>query len=115
MSNKTGPKPGKPPRAPRPSTADVLTLGEVSAYLRWSEADVLRAIREQGLPARRAGEDAWRFLRAAVQDWLRTPPLAGSREAVLSAAGAWKDDPNLARELEEIYQRRGRSTTGNGA
>ena len=58
--------------------------------------------------------DGWRFLKSALQDWLRTPPERGSREAVLSVAGAWKDDPYLEQELKEIYQRRGRPMTEDG-
>jgi excisionase family DNA binding protein len=89
----------------------VLTLAEAAAYLRLSEADVLRLVNEQGLPVRRLGQE-WRFLKAAIQDWLRsgTPPKS-NKEAWLELAGVWKDDPYLEDMLKEIYQQRGRSMT----
>ncbi len=91
--------------------SEVFTLPEAAGYLRLSEADVLRLVHEQGMPARQLGME-WRFLKAAIQEWLRTgPPPAGSREALLSLAGAWKDDPYVEEELKEIYRRRGRPMT----
>jgi len=100
------PKPTKRPAIPVESvTADVLTLPEAAAYLRVSEDEVVRLVREQDLPARLLGTE-WRLLKAAIQDWLRTPPPRGSKEAVLSTAGSMKDDPFLLDELEEIYRRR---------
>jgi excisionase family DNA binding protein len=95
----------------RPSAAaDVLTLAEAARYLRVPEAEVIRLVQQQDLPGRLLGAD-WRFLKSALQDWLRTPPARGSREAVLSVAGAWKNDPYLEEELKEIYERRGRPMT----
>jgi excisionase family DNA binding protein len=94
-------------------TAEVLTLAEAAAYLRIPEAEVLRLVRQQDLPGRLIGTE-WRFLKSAVQDWLRTPPPRGSKEAILSLAGAWKDDPYLEEELKEIYKRRGRPMTEEG-
>jgi excisionase family DNA binding protein len=88
---------------------DVLTLAEAAAYLRLPEADVLRLVGEQALPARCLGKE-WRFLKAAIQQWLSTP-LKGSKEVWMALAGAWKDDPHVEDELEEIYERRGRPVT----
>src|SRR5947209_13718517 len=101
-----------PQAAPQPTnvnglTDDVLTLAEAAAYLKFSEADVLRLVDEQGLPARRLANQ-WRFLKTAIQDWLRTPPPKYSKEAQLAVAGAWKDDPYLEEELKEIMKARGR-------
>jgi excisionase family DNA binding protein len=87
-----------------------LTLTEAAAYLRVSEAEVVRLVQQQDLPGRLLGTD-WRFLKSALQDWLRTPPRRGTKEAILSVAGAWKDDPYLEEELKEIYRRRGRPMT----
>lgn len=87
---------------------EVLTLSEAAAYLRFSEADVLRLVDQQGLPARRLANE-WRFLKTAVQQWLSTPPPRHSKEAQLAVAGAWKDDPLVEEELKEIFKRRGRS------
>ena len=110
-------KPPKPATAPAPAgnaaaaPGEVLTLAEAAAYLRLSEADVLRGVHAQGLPARQLGAE-WRFSRSAIQDWLRTgPPPGPSKEAQLATIGSWKDDPYLKEMLEEIYRKRGRPMT----
>ncbi len=104
----------KPAATPPPApSGEVLTLAEAAAYLRFSESDVLRLIHEQKLPARQLGAE-FRFLKSALQDWLRTPPLPGSKEAQLAVAGIWKDDPDLEEMLKEIYRQRGRPTTEDG-
>jgi excisionase family DNA binding protein len=51
-------------------TPDVLTLPEAAAYLRVSEDVLLQMANEQAIPGRRVGEE-WRFLKSALQDWLR--------------------------------------------
>ena len=91
---------------------EVFTLSEAAAYLRLSEQDVVRLIREHGLPARQIGPE-WRFLKTAIQDWLRMGlPASQPNQDVWSAlAGAWQDDPYLDEVLKEIYQRRGRPMT----
>jgi excisionase family DNA binding protein len=116
------PRTSKKQRPPTPATVptapirngppeEVMTLKEAAAYLRLPEADVLRLVDEQGLPARRMGKD-WRFLKTAVQDWLRTGPGPQTgKEAQLAVIGAWKDDPYVQQELAETYRRRGRSKT----
>src|SRR5436309_15775582 len=115
---RTKPKPESSSQtAPAPTAngveADVLTLSEAAAYLRFSEADVLRLVDEQGLPARRLASE-WRFLKGAIQDWLRTgPPPKSNKEAWMALAGVWEDDPYVEEELKEIYRRRGRPTTGD--
>ncbi len=101
-----------PPGVPTPVT-DVLTLSEAAAYLRVSEIEVKRLIQDQSLPGRFLGTE-WRFLKSAIQDWLKTPPVRGSREAVLSACGAWENDPYVDEELKEIYKKRGRPMTEDG-
>jgi excisionase family DNA binding protein len=94
---------------------EVFTLGEAAAYLRLSEPDVLLLVQEQRLPGRQLGNE-WRFLKAAIQDWLRTgPPPKGSKEAWMALAGAWKDDPYVEEELKDIYRRRGRPMTEDEA
>jgi len=103
------------PTAPQPAAGngpaeEVLTLPEAAAYLRLPEADVLRLIEQQGLPARRLANE-WRFFRAAIQQWLSTPPPRYSKEAQLAVAGAWKVDPYVEEELKEILKRRGRQMT----
>ncbi|HTU21677.1 MAG TPA: helix-turn-helix domain-containing protein [Gemmataceae bacterium] len=96
--------------------SDVLTLAETASYLRLSEADVVRAIHEQNLPARQVGTE-WRFLKPAIQQWLSCgkSPLQANKEAWASIIGAWKDDPYLEDMVEEIYRRRGRPITEDGS
>src|SRR5689334_6511594 len=89
---------------------EVLTLSEAAAYLRVSDADVVRLASSHEVPGRLIGSD-WRFLKSALQDWLRTPPPRPSKEAVLACIGAWQDDPYLGEMLKEIYKRRGRPMT----
>ena len=92
---------------------EVLTLAEAAAYLRVAEPEVLRMIQEQGLPGRRIASE-WRFLKSALQDWLRSPTPTFSKEALWSLAGAWKDDPQLDELVRNAYQRRGRPMTEDG-
>jgi excisionase family DNA binding protein len=101
-----------PPAGPNGPVSEVFTLEEAAAYLRLPEEDVLRMFHEQGLPARQVGTE-WRFLKAAVQRWLGTgtPPLQSNKQAWMALAGAWKDDPYVEEELNEIYRQRGRPTT----
>src|SRR5436190_2216132 len=108
---KTEPLPEAPPRAKNVNGLpdDVLTLAEAAAYLKFSEAEVLRLVDEQGLPARRLANQ-WRFLKTAIQDWLRTPPPKYSKEAQLAVVGSWKDDPYVEEELKEVMKARGRPT-----
>jgi excisionase family DNA binding protein len=110
-------KPSSPPsnapltRASAAKSVDVLTLAEAAAYLRTSPDEVLRLVREQGLPGRQVGED-YRFLKAAVQDWLRAPASAVDKQAFWQTHfGALKGDPYLEEMLKETYQQRGRPET----
>jgi excisionase family DNA binding protein len=49
---------------------DILTLPEAAAYLRAAESDVLKMATDGMMPAQRIGEE-WRFLRKALNDWMR--------------------------------------------
>jgi excisionase family DNA binding protein len=81
------------PTAAKETTEEILTLSEAAAYLRLPETDVLRLVTEQALPGRRLANE-WRFLKTAIQDWLRTGPQPkANNEAWMELAGAWKDDP----------------------
>ncbi len=94
---------------------DVLTLAEAAAYPRLPEQEVVSAVHTLSLPGRLVGGD-WRFLKAAIQQWLSTPaPTAETRKAAqLALAGKYKDDPQLEEILEEAMQRRGRSLRPDG-
>ena len=86
------------------SFPDVLTLAEAAAYLRVSEAEIVELMRGQGMPGRKIGS-AWRFLKAAIQEWLRFPE---KENFWWKHFGALKDDPYLDEMLEQIYRDRGR-------
>jgi excisionase family DNA binding protein len=107
------PEPASPTAATNGSLGEVLTLNEAAAYLRLPESDVLQLVKEQGLPARHLGKE-WRFLKFAIQDWLRSgSPAKSNKEAWMALAGAWKDDPYLEDMLKEIAKQRGRPTPGD--
>jgi excisionase family DNA binding protein len=63
---------------------DVLTLEEVADYLRLPKETVERQASRGEIPGRRI-EDTWRFLKAAINDWLRSQD---SRVILLQQAGA---------------------------
>jgi len=86
---------------------DVLTLDEAARYLRLPEESVRRLAVQQGLPGRQV-DGHWRFLRSAIQDWLRGPT---GKEALLQQAGVLADDPSLSTIVEQIYRDRGRPET----
>jgi excisionase family DNA binding protein len=81
---------------------DVVTLAEAAEYLRLSESDVLDLVHNQGLPSRRVGTQ-WRFLKAAIQDWLRVPERS---DFLATHCGALKDDPYLDEILERVERER---------
>jgi excisionase family DNA binding protein len=89
---------------------EVLTLAEAAAYLRVAEEDILRLVREQGLPGRKVGDD-WRFLQVAIADWLRASAAADPAKLWQTHFGALQNDPYLDELLHGIYQRRGRPET----
>ncbi len=48
----------------------ILTLEELAEYLKLPVATLQRSADQGQIPGRKIGED-WRFLRAAIDDWLR--------------------------------------------
>jgi excisionase family DNA binding protein len=87
-----------------PDAPEVLTMAEAAAFLRVSEDAISRLASQQGLPGRRI-DNEWRFLRAALVEWLGE----GSGKAVLlSQAGALADDDSLPQLRDAIYNERGR-------
>jgi excisionase family DNA binding protein len=90
-------------------TGEVLTLAEAAAYLRLQESDVIGLVQSQGLPGRCVGGE-WRFLKNAVQDWLGgSSSLQANKEAWLTMAGKYTEDPDLERIVEEALRQRGRT------
>lgn len=91
-------------------SAEVLTLEEAAAFLRVSPEAVMRLVVQQALPGRPI-EGEWRFLRAALADWLRD---RSGKAVLLSQAGALADDESLAEVRRVIYQERGRREAEDG-
>ena len=87
---------------------EVLTLAEAADFLRVSQEDVVRSVGPFALPGRQIG-DQWRFLKSALQAWLATAPGPSSKEALLSLAGAWTEDPNLDELRQHISTHRGQA------
>jgi hypothetical protein len=87
------------------TTPEILTLEEVSHYLQLPQEVVLRQALQGNLPGRQI-EDTWRFLKTAVDDWLR---CQNSRTVLLQQAGVFADDDSLPALRTSIYQARGRS------
>ena len=121
MSRTKKPKLGSMPQRKRQPAVvngtpeEVLTLTEAADYLRLAEAEVIALVHKQGLPARFSGSEC-RFLRSAIQDWLRSgTPAAASKEAWLALVGSCKDDPDLEAIVEEAYRKRGRPVTEDGS
>jgi excisionase family DNA binding protein len=81
---------------------EVLTIQEVANYLRLPEEVVLQEATQGHLPGQKIA-DTWRFLKAAIDDWLRTQD---SRSILLNQSGALADDDNLDDLLEKIYRER---------
>ncbi len=90
-------------------TSEVLTLEGAAAFLRVSEDAVLRLVVQQMLPGRQI-DGQWRFLRAALADWLRQ---RSGKAVLLSQAGALADDEALADLRAAIYAQRGRPEVEN--
>jgi excisionase family DNA binding protein len=84
---------------------EVLTTTEAAHFLRIKKTRLLE-LAEQGLMPARKIDDDWRFLRSALEEWLRGKSNLDA--ALLQQAGLFKDDPDLPRILDDIYKARGR-------
>jgi hypothetical protein len=84
---------------------EVLTLEEVSQYLRLPIETLQRQALQGKLPGRKIEKEG-RFLKVAIDDWLRSQ---SSRSTLLQQAGAFADDASLTDLRTSIYQARGRS------
>ena len=87
------------------SIPDILTLEETAKYLRLPTEKVLNRALKGDLPGQKIEGD-WRFLKVAIDDWLRA---IDSRSILLSQAGALANDDTLSLLREDVYQARGRS------
>jgi hypothetical protein len=87
------------------TTHDVLNLEEVATYLRLPTATIADQAEQGQIPGRKI-EDTWCFLKAAIDDWLRS---VDGRTLLLQQAGALADDDTLSALRRSIYQSRKRS------
>lgn len=83
---------------------EVFTLEEAASYLRVAPEAAKQLATRGEIPARRIQEE-WRFLRSALDDWLRGPDY---KQTLLGQAGALKDDSSLDAVRGAIYNERGR-------
>jgi excisionase family DNA binding protein len=86
----------------RATIPDVITLEEASAYLRLSIETVTNQALKGNIPGRKIEND-WRFLKSAIDDWLRSK---NSSSILLAQAGSSADDDSLAQLRASIYQAR---------
>jgi excisionase family DNA binding protein len=84
----------------RVTIPDVLTLEEASIYLRLPVETVVNQALKGNIPGQKI-EDDWRFLKEAIDDWLRSK---NGRSILLNQAGAFADDNSLSQLREAIYQ-----------
>ncbi|MBR8837267.1 MAG: helix-turn-helix domain-containing protein [Stigonema ocellatum SAG 48.90 = DSM 106950] len=89
----------------RVTLPDVLTLEEASAYLRLPTQTVVHQTLQGNIPGRKI-EDHWRFLKLAIDDWLRSK---SGRAILLQQAGSLADDDTLTQLRATIYHNRERS------
>jgi excisionase family DNA binding protein len=83
----------------------VLTMEEAANYLRLPKELIEREAAQGHIPGRRI-EDTWRFLKAAIDDWLRSQD---NRTLLLQQAGVLAADESLAELRAAIYAKRGRA------
>lgn len=84
--------------------SEVFTLEEAASYLKLPLETIEQEAQQGHIPGRRVA-DTWRFLKSAIDDWLRAQD---SRAILSEQAGALKDDPYLDELLAMIYRDRGR-------
>lgn len=90
-----------------PMNKEVLTLEEVADYLRLPQETIERQALRGKIPGR-CIEETWRFLKTAIDDWLRSHD---NRTILLNQAGAFSTDETLSELRSLIYTDRGRSET----
>jgi excisionase family DNA binding protein len=83
---------------------DVLTLEEAADFLRIPTQTAQELAADGTIPGRRLRNE-WRFLRSAIEDWLRQPDF---RRVLRNQAGLLRDDDSLTKLRAAIYAERGR-------
>jgi len=65
-----------PERAMAKTRADVLTIDDLSAYLKVSKSTLYKLAQEGRVPGQKVGRH-WRFHRATIDSWLANSPERG--------------------------------------
>jgi excisionase family DNA binding protein len=86
-------------------SSSVLTIEELADYLKLSPEVILTQANQGVLPGRQIAH-TWRFLKDAIDDWLR---VQDSRAILIHQAGALVDDESLESLRMTIYADRGRA------
>lgn len=81
-----------------------LTLEEAAMYLKLPTETVAEQATQGLIPGRKINQ-TWRFLRTAIDNWLRN---SNGRQILLEQAGVFADDDSLPALREQIYAERGR-------
>ena len=64
-------------------SSEILTIEELSAYLKIPKSTLYKVAQEGGLPAKKVGKH-WRFHKGAIEEWLRRQPEHGQGRTVRS-------------------------------
>jgi Helix-turn-helix domain len=88
------------------TSTNILTLEEAAQYLRLSPTVIVQQPSIGNIPGQPIDND-WRFLRNAIDDWLKT---RNSRSILLRQAGSLADDDTLVELQAEIDLARRNST-----
>lgn len=89
---------------PQVANPPVLTLEEAAADLRLPPDAIRRQASQGEIPGRQI-DGAWRFLVAALDEWLAT---RDGRQTLLRHAGAFAEDEQLSELRAAAYRARGR-------
>ena len=89
------------------SLPEVLTLEETAKYLRLPK-NIIEMQASKGKIPGKLIEDTWRFLKVAIDEWLRSQD---SRVILLQQAGALTEDETLSDLRAKIYKKRDRPET----
>ena len=88
-------------------TDSVLTMKEMAGYLKIPEEKIERQVLQGKIPGQRI-EDEWRFLKIAIDEWLKSYDV---KITLINQAGALSDDDKLDELRMMIYSERNRSET----
>lgn len=86
-------------------SSGVLTIEELADYLKLSPDVILTQANLGALPGRQIA-NTWRFLKDAIDDWLR---VQDSRAILINQSGAFADDESLEILRTQVYDDRGRA------